>query len=106
MTVNSPAASFGLPSFKEGKVRRLMSGWQFTRYKAGRMSRDSWFYSDSLNDLPLLEIVHHPVAVDPDATLKACAEQRGWPVLSLRKPTRRAWWSDSKLWRGTGYGLV
>jgi phosphoserine phosphatase len=44
----------------------------------------TWFYSDSLNDLPLLAKVKHPVAVDPDATLKAHAQQHGWPVISLR----------------------
>jgi phosphoserine phosphatase len=46
---------------------------------------ESWFYSDSLNDLPLLEKVTHPVAVDPDATLRAHAAERGWPVISLRQ---------------------
>ncbi|HET9653267.1 MAG TPA: haloacid dehalogenase-like hydrolase, partial [Usitatibacter sp.] len=45
---------------------------------------ESWFYSDSHNDLPLLERVSHPVAVDPDATLRAEAERRGWPILSLK----------------------
>ncbi len=44
----------------------------------------SYFYSDSFNDLPLLEMVDHPVAVDPDPVLKQTAEQRGWPVISLR----------------------
>ena len=44
----------------------------------------SWFYSDSRNDLPLLELVSDPVAVDPDDTLRAAAESRGWPVISLR----------------------
>ncbi len=46
---------------------------------------ESWFYSDSLNDLPLLERVTHPVAVDPDETLRAHALARGWPVISLRQ---------------------
>ncbi|MEK9996108.1 MAG: HAD-IB family hydrolase, partial [Halieaceae bacterium] len=45
---------------------------------------DTWFYSDSHNDLPLLQNVGHPVAVDPDARLRAHAEQAGWPVISLR----------------------
>ncbi|EPN13724.1 HAD-superfamily hydrolase [Pseudomonas syringae pv. actinidiae ICMP 18804] len=45
---------------------------------------DSYFYSDSMNDLPLLEQVANPVAVDPDAKLRAEAEQRGWPVITLR----------------------
>ena len=43
----------------------------------------SWFYSDSLNDVPLLERVTHPVAVDPDDTLQRIAHERGWPVISL-----------------------
>jgi phosphoserine phosphatase len=45
---------------------------------------NSWFYSDSINDLPLLERVDHPHAVDPDPRLEALARSRGWPVLSLR----------------------
>jgi phosphoserine phosphatase len=44
----------------------------------------SWFYSDSLNDLPLLQKVSHPVAVDPDDTLRDHATAHGWPILSLR----------------------
>lgn len=74
----------GLPSFKEGKVRRLHE-WLSARGQSWQDVSESWFYSDSLNDLPLLEIVKNPIAVDPDATLKACAEARGWPVISLRQ---------------------
>ena len=72
----------GTPTFREGKIRRVEE-WLADR---GRKLADyeSWFYSDSLNDLPLLELVTHPVAVDPDATLRAHAAQRGWPVISLR----------------------
>ena len=44
----------------------------------------TWFYSDSHNDLPLLMNVGHPVAVDPDPTLRAHAESAGWAVMSLR----------------------
>jgi HAD superfamily hydrolase (TIGR01490 family) len=73
----------GLPSFKEGKVRRLHE-WLAVRGQRWEDISESWFYSDSLNDLPLLEIVKNPIAVDPDATLKACAEGRGWQVISLR----------------------
>lgn len=47
---------------------------------------ESRFYSDSRNDLPLLQAVHKPVAVDPDAVLQAHAEAHGWPILSLCKP--------------------
>lgn len=46
----------------------------------------SHFYSDSINDLPLLEAVAHPVAVDPDDALRDIALARGWPVISLREP--------------------
>jgi HAD superfamily hydrolase (TIGR01490 family) len=72
----------GTPTFREGKIRRV------NEWLAGRGARledfESWFYSDSLNDLPLLELVTHPVAVDPDATLRATAIERGWPIISLR----------------------
>ena len=44
----------------------------------------AWFYSDSHNDLPLLELVDNPEAVDPDDTLRALAEEKGWPIISLR----------------------
>ncbi len=76
--------SVGLPSFKEGKVRRL-NEWLAERGQCWGDVSESWFYSDSLNDLPLLEQVKYPVAVDPDATLKTCAEARAWPVISLRE---------------------
>jgi len=70
----------GVPSFKDGKVTRLKE-WLATR----DITLDSaWFYSDSHNDLPLLELVENPVAVDPDETLRATAVGRGWPVMSLR----------------------
>ena len=45
---------------------------------------DSWFYSDSHNDLPLLSKVSNPVAVDPDETLSRIALENGWPVVSFR----------------------
>jgi HAD superfamily hydrolase (TIGR01490 family) len=48
---------------------------------------ESYAYSDSINDLPLLELVGHPVAVNPDAALKRAARERGWPAYELR--TRR-----------------
>jgi phosphoserine phosphatase len=69
-----------VPSYREGKVTRLTE-W----LAANRVSLDdSWFYSDSHNDLPLLNLVTHPVAVDPDATLADYARSRGWDVISLR----------------------
>ena len=72
----------GTPSFREGKVTRV------NEWLAGQGTKladyESWFYSDSLNDLPLLELVTHPVAVDPDPTLLAKAQERGWEVISLK----------------------
>lgn len=73
----------GTPSFREGKVERLNS-WLASRGQSLASFESSWFYSDSLNDLPLLCAVTHPVAVDPDDTLRAHAEKSGWPVISLR----------------------
>ncbi len=72
----------GVPCFREGKVTRLHAWLE----SEGLDLAGSWFYSDSLNDLPLLEAVDHPVAVDPDETLAATAAERGWPVISLRGP--------------------
>ncbi len=70
----------GIPAFREGKVRRLEE-WLAAR---GETLAGSHFYSDSHNDLPLLGLVAHPAAVDPDPQLRAIAQERGWPVLSLR----------------------
>ena len=71
-----------IPCFREGKVQRL-EAWLESQGRALGSFEQSWFYSDSHNDLPLLERVTHPVAVDPDATLRTHAETRGWPVISL-----------------------
>lgn len=71
----------GIPSFQTGKVTRLQH-W----LSAAQMSlAGSFFYSDSHNDLPLLELVETPVAVDPDKKLETIAKERGWKVLSLRE---------------------
>ena len=72
----------GIPCFREGKVARL-EAWLGERGAPLASFAESWFYSDSLNDLPLLERVSHPVAVDPDPTLRAHAERHGWPIISL-----------------------
>lgn len=72
----------GTPTFREGKIQRVNEWLADRGEKLGDF--ESWFYSDSLNDLPLLELVTHPVAVDPDATLQAHARERGWPIISLR----------------------
>ncbi len=70
----------GTPCFQHGKVTRLTEWLAQT----GHNLADSWFYSDSHNDLPLLEMVTHPVAVDADETLATHAEAKGWPHISLR----------------------
>jgi HAD superfamily hydrolase (TIGR01490 family) len=72
----------GIPSFREGKVTRL-EAWLEAR---GESLNQAWFYSDSQNDLPLLQQVTHPVAVDPDPVLAETANARGWPVISLSAP--------------------
>jgi len=73
----------GTPSFREGKIERLEQ-WLDTNNLTWLSFLRSWFYSDSLNDLPLLCKVTHPVAVDPDATLKSHAEENAWPIITLR----------------------
>lgn len=69
----------GIPCFRDGKVARLHE-W-LARH--GGTLGDSWFYSDSHNDLPLLERVTHPVAVNPDPVLTAIASDRRWSTLAL-----------------------
>ncbi|HXF65669.1 MAG TPA: HAD family hydrolase [Burkholderiales bacterium] len=73
----------GTPCFREGKVERL-EAWLAGRGATLGDFAESWFYSDSLNDLPLLERVSHPVAVDPDETLARHAAARGWRIISLK----------------------
>jgi HAD superfamily hydrolase (TIGR01490 family) len=70
----------GIPCYREGKVQRLEE-WA---HEYGVPMGDSWFYSDSHNDLPLLDRVAHPVAVDPDAALARHAADHGWTTISLR----------------------
>jgi HAD superfamily hydrolase (TIGR01490 family) len=74
----------GAPCMREGKVDRL-EDWLSSRRASLSSFNESWFYSDSINDLPLLERVTHPVAVDPDAMLKTTARERGWRVITLRE---------------------
>lgn len=70
----------GTPSFQKGKITRL-NQW----LNQNPISLEgSFFYSDSHNDLPLLEIVTHPIAVDADETLSQVAQQRGWEHVSFR----------------------
>lgn len=70
----------GTPCFQHGKVICL-NQWLA---ETGHTLEGSWFYSDSHNDIPLLEKVTHPIAVDPDAQLTARAQHEGWPIISLR----------------------
>lgn len=70
----------GIPSYREGKITRLHEWLEDKDFTLD----GAWFYSDSHNDLPLLEEVDHPVAVDPDATLRQVAEERQWRIMSLR----------------------
>ncbi len=72
----------GIPSFREGKVARVEQ-WLAERGKTWGDVAQSTFYSDSINDLPLLEKVSHPVATNPDDRLTAIAQARGWPILNL-----------------------
>ena len=74
--------ALGTPCFREGKVTRL-NQWLAARGERLDDYAESWFYSDSANDIPLLSIVTNPVAVHPDPRLRAHAEERGWPILSL-----------------------
>ena len=70
----------GTPCFQSGKVTRLNQWLKETKHSL----QGSSFYSDSRNDLPLLELVDYPVAVDADESLTLTAKQKGWPIISLR----------------------
>jgi len=70
----------GLPNFQDGKVTRLRSWLAAQPHRYEHLT----CYSDSRNDIPLLEMAQVAIAVDPDDTLRAHALQRGWPVISLR----------------------
>lgn len=69
----------GIPSFNAGKVTRLHA-W-LEKYE---QVEESWFYSDSHNDIPLLKEVDHAIAVDADEKLIEEAEKQDWPIISLR----------------------
>lgn len=71
----------GVPCFREGKLIHLRE-WL---YKENILPMETWFYSDSHNDLPLLESVTHPAVVNPDGVLAQTALERHWPILHLRQ---------------------
>jgi HAD superfamily hydrolase (TIGR01490 family) len=75
-------AVHGIPSFREGKIQRVQD-WLASLGHTMEQMEKSYFYSDSLNDLPLLEQVSHPIATNPDPRLRAEAEKRQWPILEL-----------------------
>jgi HAD superfamily hydrolase (TIGR01490 family) len=73
----------GVPCFQQGKVTRV-EAWLAEHGMNWASFDQTWFYTDSLNDLPLMGKVTHPVAVDPDETLKEAALECGWTIISLR----------------------
>jgi len=73
----------GTPCFREGKIT-CVTEWLARLEHSWNDFPESYFYSDSLNDLPLLGKVSHPVAVNPDPTLASHAKAHGWPILNLR----------------------
>lgn len=72
----------GTPSFKEGKVIRV-NAWLDSLGLALDAFEQSYFYSDSMNDLPLLEVVTHPVVTNPSPNLREVAIERQWPILDI-----------------------
>ena len=72
----------GIPSFREGKIARVLQWLAGADMTASSFDRIT-VYSDSDNDLPLLEWATHPVATNPGAGLLAVARSRGWPILRL-----------------------
>ncbi|HEV2040038.1 MAG TPA: HAD family hydrolase [Casimicrobiaceae bacterium] len=73
----------GTPNMREGKIARL-EAWLAERNDTLARFRQSWFYSDSRNDIPLLSRVTHPVAVNADPALAALASEKAWPTLRIR----------------------
>jgi HAD superfamily hydrolase (TIGR01490 family) len=71
----------GIPSARDGKVQR-MEQW-LRRRQLDWAQVETTFYTDSINDLALLERVSHPVATNPDDRLRALAQERGWPIVEL-----------------------
>ena len=73
----------GIPCFHEGKVI-MLDAWLASRGQTLADFRESYFYGDSQSDVPLMEKVTHPIAVEPDDALAELARQRNWPIISLR----------------------
>jgi HAD superfamily hydrolase (TIGR01490 family) len=86
-TGDNPLANFtgevkGIPNFREGKIQRVHDWLASQDLTLDQLPR-SYFYSDSMNDLPLLEKVSNPVATNPDKRLRSEAAKRNWPILEL-----------------------
>jgi HAD superfamily hydrolase (TIGR01490 family) len=75
----------GTPSYREGKIVRTET-WLASMGKSLNDFEHSYFYSDSHNDIPLLEKVTDPIATNPDDTLRAHAQSRGWRILEIFSP--------------------
>jgi len=73
----------GMPNMREGKTSRL-DAWLAARGASLGSFRESWFYSDSRNDVPLLSRVTNPVAANPDPFLASLAAEKGWPIVQIR----------------------
>ena len=75
----------GVPCYQDGKVEKLSAWLQNNRSDKGSLNMESAvFYTDSINDLPLMEVVAEPIAVDPDTSLAEVAAAKQWPIISLR----------------------
>jgi HAD superfamily hydrolase (TIGR01490 family) len=74
----------GKPNMRKGKFDRMLA-WLAEQGQPETLLKQATFYSDSINDLPLLSAVGHPVAVDPDMRLESAARRHGWPILHLRR---------------------
>jgi HAD superfamily hydrolase (TIGR01490 family) len=72
----------GTPSFREGKIKRVNQWLASMGLQLSDFER-SHFYSDSINDLPLLEVVTHPIVTNPSASLRQIAQTRQWPIIYL-----------------------
>ena len=79
---NFTGAVKGIPSFRDGKIHRVEAWLRSLNMALAELPR-SYFYSDSMNDLPLLKKVTNPIATNPDMLLRAEAQKRGWPILEL-----------------------
>lgn len=79
----------GVPSFQAGKIVRV-DAWLAGMGLSRESFQETWFYSDSPNDLPLLEVVSHPIATNPSPVLRTTARDRGWEVLDLFKEMQDA----------------